>query len=204
MKQGDLFKLADPNFHESIGILPKWRIGDSAGAGQNEIYPYYDADQCEEILDSACGISDWENEYREVNGILVCSIRIYVDGEPREKSDAGGGRESRKASMSDADKEAFMAKSAASGAFVRASAKWGIGRHLQLLPKITLRNAGSGVMLAPDNTKLNTPQELTVWCNKVSPSVNFLMAVYRLNKVKFENSEDGTKLISELRTFIQR
>ena len=52
----DLFKLKDPNHHEAIGIIPKWRVGDSAGSGQNEIYPYFDADQCEEILDDVFGV----------------------------------------------------------------------------------------------------------------------------------------------------
>ncbi|MDP3442636.1 MAG: hypothetical protein Q8T08_07200, partial [Ignavibacteria bacterium] len=91
-KQIELINLASPDFHESIGVLPKWRVGDSSGDGKNEIYPYYDADQCETVLDEVCGIGGWGCEYREVAGILFCSISIMTESGMIEKSDAGGAR----------------------------------------------------------------------------------------------------------------
>lgn len=202
MKKEDLFKLSDPNFHESIGIYPKWRVGDSAGNQSNEIYPYYDADQCEQILDAVAGVESWGCEYREVAKMLFCSISINVDGELVEKSDAGGARASRKTSMDAIDKATFEAKAAASGAFVRSAAKWGIGRHLTLLPKITLKNAGQGVMIAPDGTKLNSPAELTAWCNQITPSIRYLITIYQLNKTAIEANPRALGYVKELKEFL--
>lgn len=202
MKKEDLFKLSDPNFHESIGIMPKWRVGDSSGNQSNEIYPYYDSDQAEQILDTVAGVEGWGCEYREVAKMLFCSISINVDGELVEKSDAGGARASRKKDITEVDKATFEAKAAASGAFVRSAAKWGIGRHLALLPKITLKNAGQGVMIAPDGTKLSSPAELTAWCNKITPSIRYLITIYQLNKADFDTNARAVQCVTELKEFL--
>ena len=199
-----LINLSDPNFHESIGIYPKWRIGDSVGGGKNEIYPYYDADQIEEILDAVCGISGWGCEYREVAKMLFCTINIRTqDGEIIEKSDAGGARASRKKNIEDVDKLTFEAKTAATGAFVRAAAKLGIGRHLSLLPKIHLDNLSGTKVRTPKGEILEGAQQLSAWCNKTSPSLSHLMAVWHLNKTLFANNEQAKELISELKELIE-
>lgn len=201
MEKIELLNLGSPDFHESIGIYPKWRVGDSSGDGKNEIYPYYDADQCETILDEVCGIGGWGCEFREVAGILFCSISVMTESGMIEKSDAGGARGSRKKSIDQVDKETFEAKTAASSAFVRAAAKWGIGRHLEILPKIQLKADSSG---------FNTPTgerfpiaKLSEWCNQTSPAIKHMVAVFQLQRSKFESNERAMQLLKELRAFVE-
>jgi hypothetical protein len=199
----ELSLLSSPDFHESIGILPKWRIGDSAGGGMNEIYPYYDADQCETILDEVCGISGWGCEYREVANILFCSISVLTDSGMIEKSDAGGARASRKTSITGADKETFEAKTAASSAFVRAASKWGIGRHIDLLPKIQLK-VESFVAITPKGERLPNAKMLSDWCNSANPATAHLVAVYKLQQAKFSTNERAMTTLTELRAFCEK
>lgn len=202
MDKNELINLSSPDFHESIGVLPKWRVGDSSGEGKNEIYPYYDSDQCEQILDEVCGVAGWGNEYREVAGILFCSISIMTDSGLIEKSDAGGARASRKKSIEQVDKETFEAKTAASSAFVRAAAKWGIGRHLEILPKIQLKADSSGFN-APDGTRYPIAK-LSEFCNQTSPAIKHMIAVYQLQRSKFESNDRGMQLLKELRAFVEK
>jgi len=201
-KSIELFKLSDPNFHAEIGIYPKWRVGDVVGAN-NEIYPYYDADQCEEILDTVCGIGGWGCEYRGIARMLFCSISIITSEGLIEKSDAGGAKASRKKSIADVDKATFEAKTAASGAFVRAAAKWGIGRHLSLLPKIQLKNAGQGKFQTPKGEFLEGPAAISAWCNKASPAISHLVAVYTMNKEMFETNDRAKSVLTEMRQLLE-
>jgi len=202
MEKTDLIKLGSPDFHESIGVLPKWRVGDSSGDGKNEIYPYYDADQCETILDEVCGIGGWGCEYREVAGILFCSISILTESGMIEKSDAGGARASRKKSIETVDKETFEAKTAASSAFVRTASKWGIGRHFAVLPKMQLKADGSGFN-APDGTRYPIAK-LSEFCNGASPAVKHLVALFMLQRSKFEANERAMQVLAELRQFVEK
>lgn len=201
MEKIGLLNLGSPDFHESIGIYPKWRVGDSSGDGKNEIYPYYDADQCETILDEVCGIGGWGCEFREVSGILFCSISVMTESGMIEKSDAGGARGSRKKSIDQVDKETFEAKTAASSAFVRAAAKWGIGRHLEILPKIQLKADSSGFN-TPTGERLPIAK-LSEWCNQTSPAIKHMVAVFQLQRSKFESNERAMQLLKELRAFVE-
>lgn len=201
LKSTQFFKLSDPNYHREIGIMPRWRIGDSV-AGKNEIYPYYDADQCEEILDAVCGVDGWGCEYREVSGILFCSISIITDSGIIEKADAGGARGSRKKNIEQVDKDTFEAKTAATGAFVRAASKCGIGRHLSMLPKIRLQVA-SGVAIGAKGEQLRTPDELSAYCNGINPGVTNLVSAYMLNRQLFDSNDDSMRLLKELKQIIE-
>ena len=192
MKKEDLVKLANPHFHEEIGVTTRWRVGDNAGTKDghsvNVIYPYYDADQCREILDAVCGSEAWGNEYREVKGYLFCSIGIQVDGEFVEKSDAGGARMPRK-NLKEEDAETFRAKTAASSAFVRAAYAWGIGRHHDMLPPVYLqKGSGYGEVITPSGEVLSNPAELSAYCNGVSTSTGWLASIYRANKNTFDTN----------------
>ena len=201
MTKDDLLKLSSPDYHESIGIFPKWRIGDKSG-NMNEIYPYYDSDQCEEILDNVCGIDGWGCEYREVAGILFCTIQIQTDNGIVEKADAGGARASRKKTIEEVDKATFEAKTAASGAFVRACSRIGIGRHLNDLPKVRL-TVQDYIAIAPDGTRLQTPEELSAYCNKMSPALLHLVSAYNMCKSTFEGNERAKQMFAELRAIIE-
>lgn len=201
MTKDDLIKLTSSDYHESIGIFPKWRIGDKSG-NMNEIYPYYDSDQCEAILDDVCGIDGWGCEYREVAGILFCAIQIHTENGVIEKSDAGGARASRKKSIGETDKATFEAKTAASGAFVRAASRIGIGRHLKDLPKIVL-TVQNNIAITPDGTRLSTPEKLSSYCNKMSPAILHLAWAYNMAKSTFEGNDRAKKLFSDIREIIE-
>jgi len=200
-KELDLNLLSSPDYHKSIGVYEKWRIGDKAG-NLNEIYPYYDADQCEAILDSVMSVDGWGCEYREVAGMLFCTIQLITGNGILEKSDAGGARESRKKSMGDADKATFEAKTAASGAFVRACARVGIGRHLTALPKVRLK-VENYVAYTPQGEPLRTPEELSAYCNKMSPALLHLATAYTMCKATFEANDRAKAMFTELREIIE-
>lgn len=201
-----LMKLTSSDYHESIGIYPQWRIGDKAGE-LNEIYPFYDSDQCEKILDDVLGVDGWSNEYREVAGRLFCVISIYPDeSKVIERSDSGGARESRKKSLTAIEKETFYAKTSASDAFVRACSKLGVGRHLKELPKIRLKVI-NGVALAQDEKgneiQLRTPQEISAYCNKTSPAMKYLAGVYQFYKSSFEKNKEAVAAFNVIKDLIK-
>lgn len=208
MKNEDLIKLESPDFHESIGIFPRWRIGDKNGQF-NEIYPYYDADQCEKILDEVLGVDGWGNEYREVAGMLICTISINTENGIFEKSDTGGIRPNKKKKPSyvseedwELTKKGYAEMTRASWAFVRACARLGIGRHLNDLPKIRL-TVQSGVAVTPKGERLATPEELSAWCNQTSPAIMHLASAYRMCKSTFENNPEATEMFSKLKQIIE-
>ncbi len=201
----DLLKrLQDIKEHEALNVFPCWRVGDNAGNGLNEIYPYYQADQCEIILDAIVGPGNWSCEFRQVKNSIYCSIGIRIGNEFIFKEDAGGARDSRKQSLTDVEKEAFRNKTEATDSFVRASAKWGIGRHLPLLAKYKLKviDRSTPIVQTPNGEKLTGKIELSAWCNKVNPAIAHLMAVYKLNQSVFEDP-DNSAILTALKEIIQ-
>lgn len=200
MNKDDLKKLSDPNFHASLGILPMWRQDAKVGTNK-QILPYYTADQCREVLDAACGVDGWQNEFLGLNNMIFCNIQIEVDGNWLFKSDAGGGRKATK-QLEGADLEGFEAKTAATSAFVRTAKAWGIGRHLKMLPPILLPMDGNNVK-TPRGQVLSSPDELTAYCNQVSTSEGWLYQIHRANKAAFESNERAMQLLSELRDFVK-
>lgn len=81
-----------------------------------------------DMLDSIVGPANWQNSYRDIDGVLYCAISIR-DPESKEwifKEDCG--IESR------ADGEGNEKKGEASDAFKRAGFRWGIGRELYSSP----------------------------------------------------------------------
>lgn len=202
MNKSELINLASPDFHESIGVLPKWRVGKGKDPeGRSPIYPYYDSDQCETIFDEVCGVDGWGNEFREVKGILFCSISIMTELGMIEKSDAGGARETRERGLSEVDAQTFRDKTSSSSAFVRTASKWGVGRHLDILPQIYLKADDSG-FYAPDGTRYPIAK-LSEFCNGASPAVKHLGALFMLQRSKFEANERAMQVLTELRQFVE-
>lgn len=81
-----------------------------------------------DMLDRIVGPMNWCNSYRDIDGVMYCSIGIH-DPETKEwisKEDCG--IESR------ADGEGTEKKGEASDAFKRAGFRWGIGRELYSAP----------------------------------------------------------------------
>lgn len=202
MEKIQLLNLSSPDFHESIGVLPRWKVGKGKDdQGRSPIFPYYDADQCETIFDEVCGVSGWGCEFREVKNILFCSISVMTDSGMIEKSDAGGARETMEKGLSEVDAQTFRDKTASSSAFVRTAAKWGVGRHLDILPQIYLKADSSGFN-TPDGTRYPIAK-LSEFCNGVSPAVKHLGALFILQRSKFEANEQAMQLLKELRAFVE-
>jgi len=203
MKELDLTLLSSPDYHEKLGIYPRWRVGDKLGnTGMNEIYPYYTDSQCEQILDDVLGVDGWGVEAREVCGMLFMSIQIITGNGIIEKADAGGARQSRKKSITDVDKATFEAKTAATSAFVRACSRLGIGRHLNDLPKVRLKVDGY-VAIGSKGERLTTPEDLSAYCNKMSPALLHLISAYNMCKSTFDGNERAQKMFSDLREIIE-
>lgn len=92
----------------------KWRIGQkNKDKTRAMMLCYIDARDVMDRLDEVCGL-DWSDEYKEVSGRIVCTIRIGA----YSRSDGAG----------DTDFEGE--KGGLSDAFKRAAVKWGIGRYL--------------------------------------------------------------------------
>jgi len=83
---------------------------------------YIDARDVMARLDSAMGPLNWEDEYREVMGRIVCTLKLRFGDEWISKSDGAD------------DTKIEGAKGGISDAFKRAGVKWGIGRYLYYLP----------------------------------------------------------------------
>jgi len=153
-----LKKLAEP-------IEYKYRL-QSAKYGKATIVSYIDSRQAQDRFDEVCGIENWQNEYRAIDGSLFGGISILVDrgdeGEWITKWDVG--------SESSIEKE----KGNSSDSFKRAAVMWGVGRFLYSLGIITLKavkHTNDKEYPATDEGKIlwNT-EDLTEYCKKVVAS----------------------------------
>ena len=71
-------------------------------------------------LDKVVGPARWRDDYREVEGGILCTLYIKIDGEWVGKSDVGDGKNANYSKF----------KGTYSDAFKRAAVRWGIGREL--------------------------------------------------------------------------
>lgn len=92
---------------------------------------YKNARTDQKAFDKACGVENWQDEYKEVKGTLYCGISVLVNGNWVTKWDCG--IESR------ADEKGNEKKGEASDAFKRAATKWGHGRELYTAPFIYIK-----------------------------------------------------------------
>ena len=79
------------------------------------------------MLDEVIGESNWQNDFKVIDGVLFGGIGIKENGEWVWKWDCG--------TESNTEKE----KGEASDAFKRAGFKWGIGRELYTAPNIKIK-----------------------------------------------------------------
>ena len=159
--QEQLKKLAEPidNY--------KYRV-QSAKYGKATIVSYIDSRQVQDRLDEVCGVQNWQNEFRAIDGSLFGGISINVDlgnggSEWITKWDVG--------SESSIEKE----KGNSSDSFKRSAVMWGVGRFLYSLGMITLKTAmhKDKEYPATDEGKiLWGVDELTEYCKKVVASGN--------------------------------
>jgi hypothetical protein len=89
---------------------------------------YKNARTDQKAFDKKFGVEGWQDEYREIKGVLYCGISVFINDKWITKWDCG--IESR------ADDKGNEKKGEASDAFKRAATKWGHGRELYTAPFI--------------------------------------------------------------------
>lgn len=105
-----------------------WRVGntDAKRNGgkptKGQMLAYIDARDVMKRLDDVLGFSGWRDEYREVQGRIVCRLWLRIDGDWTWREDGAG------------DTETEGEKGGLSDAFKRAAVKWGVGRYLYDMP----------------------------------------------------------------------
>lgn len=100
-----------------------WRVGStSKDKSKGMMLAYIDARDVMKRLDQVCGFDGWRDEYREVQGRIVCRLWLRIEKEWTWREDGAG----------DTDTEGQ--KGGLSDAFKRAAVKWGVGRYLYDLP----------------------------------------------------------------------
>ena len=123
---------------------------------------YIDARYCMDTLDTICGPGNWCDNYKEVKGLMMCGVSIFVNGIWVTKWDTG--------SEANFEKE----KSIVSDSFKRACVKWGIGRFLYSLKIISLPTKSSNGREYPYFDKqdkiLYGGDELSKVCNYIMKS----------------------------------
>lgn len=105
----------------------KWRVQSfSKNKPSASCVAYVDARDVARRLDEACGVGNWQDDYKSAGNLLFCGIGIKVNNEWIWKWDTG----------TESNMEAE--KGHASDAFKRAAVKWGVGRFLYDLDVVYL------------------------------------------------------------------
>jgi len=100
-----------------------WRVGSTnKDKTKGMMLAYIDARDVMKRLDQVCGFDGWRDEYREVQGRIICRLWLRIGTEWTWREDGAG----------DTDTEGQ--KGGISDAFKRAAVKWGVGRYLYDLP----------------------------------------------------------------------
>lgn len=87
---------------------------------------YIDARDVMDRLDEVVGASNWQCKYESVNGVMMCSIGIYIGDQFIWKCNGAG------------ETAVEGEKGACSDAFKRAAVLWGIGRYLYEVENVWL------------------------------------------------------------------
>lgn len=97
----------------------KWRVQSfSQNKPMAQCVAYIDARQVMDLLDEVVGTENWQDDYKQADGMLFAGIGIKIDNQWVWKWDTGA--------ESNIEKD----KGHVSDAFKRAGVKWGIGRFL--------------------------------------------------------------------------
>lgn len=103
----------------------EWRIQRSGfkkdGSTWAIIVPYINARAIMKRLDTIVGPDAWQDEYKQLEGGILCGIGLKINGDWIWKQD--GAAENENSEIDDV-------KTAISNAFKRAAVKWGVGRYL--------------------------------------------------------------------------
>ncbi|CAL2077458.1 protein of unknown function [Tenacibaculum sp. 190524A02b] len=168
-------------------IIPfKWRVqrgfSDKSNIEWVSLVPYVDARDVQNHLDKTLGEENWQDEYYQVKGTLMCKVGVLINGNWVWKSGAG------------AETTFEKQKGEASDAFKRACLKWGVNRDAYELGEVYVKaksytdNKGKKQYQPMDGSKKLKGQALYDFCN---------------NKIDMENMpnfnlEESNKSLKEL------
>ena len=126
VKIEDLKRLQMQSTYDELGIKPKWKPDHKAGS-KFEMVCYYTARDVQKVLDSVCGIENWQNEPRNIDGKLYMGIGINIEDHGWNwKFDMG------------VESKVAKEKGEASDALKRAAVQWGIFRNSYEMAEILL------------------------------------------------------------------
>lgn len=130
-------------------IPPKWRVQSVNKQAKTPFaicIPYIDSRDCQKILDNACGLGGWKDDYFEIGGKTYCKVLIKIGDEWIHRTDVG--------TETNVEKE----KGEASDAFKRACVKFGVGRFLYSMNPIKIpAKEGFNKKWYPLNKKRDEP-----------------------------------------------
>lgn len=102
-----------------------WRIGSTTKNKEKGLpLAYVDARDVMKKLDDVVGPENWMDDFISDGNMTICKLSLRLNGEWIHKSDAAG------------NTKVEGEKGAASTAFKRAAAKFGVGRYLYYLPDV--------------------------------------------------------------------
>lgn len=124
-----------------------WRVGSTmADKSRGMALAYIDARDVMQRLDAVLGL-DWQCEYMEAGGGVVCRIGIFVGGQWRWRSNGG----TVIADGNTSDAKEMAEKGSYSDAFKRAAVLWGVGQYLYDVdsPWVELEPKGKSHVISP-------------------------------------------------------
>lgn len=126
------------------------RPTDTKYKGSALLLLYQNARCAMNILDETVG-SDWQNDYKDINGNIYCGIGIKIDNEWVWRWDCGA---------FNAKDDEIQSKADASDSFKRAAVRWGLGRELYYTPKVRIK--------CPESYYFNGKMNMTFSVNEIS------------------------------------
>lgn len=171
----NLKELSHPLSIETVDF----RVQSINKGGYATILAYKDARVDMNILDTVCGVENWQREHFTVNGSMYCRVSIYNEktGQWVSKEDVG--------SESYTEKE----KGLASDAFKRACFNWGIGRELYDYPEIKIKLKNNEFSIHADKVKQTYELKLKewVWVSQfINGKINYLGCKDQKGETRFQ------------------
>lgn len=203
VKISELPKLQSREVYEQLGITIKWKPDHKAGKNFVMI-PFVDARDVQKVLDHVCGIGNWQNEPRNIDGKLYMGIGINVEGEGWiYKFDIGTEREASDR-LSKTQQDSIRYKSEASDAMKRAAVQWGIFRYIYDEDEVLLPIAPDGKNPMTHSGKvLVTPEQQTMYCNAINHGAGMLGRIYLEYKSEIDAHERVFEAVKTLGEFLK-
>lgn len=199
-----LKKLQSQETYEELGITPKWKP--NGRAGKNMLYVcYHDARDVQSVLDTVCGIGNWQNEPRNIDGKLYMGIGINVESEGWIWKFDVGTEKYPSDKLNKTQQDAMRIKGEASDAMKRAGYNWGIFRGDYEIGEILLAIGSDGkTPLTASGKPLYTPEQVSAYCNGLSLGAGYLRRVYYMHQPDFDANPEIKAALDKVGMFVSQ